>query len=251
MTKTDKFLATVPFSGFYESIHSDEVDRALENILTDRETGAVPAPDFIQEAAWMGIDYPSIYEKYAECYAESLLQWLGLYGEFESMSSPREYNFGTDRMFVHLTRADVVRIWKNTPRDIFEESCKERFTSYDGFRSFYSPDWRTWGKLTEWDHNQLGTLLGAFAFAQYREETASKSWDIWAEHALVEDLACNGNIEDWIFEFSESRFTRAVNAWDYLQERAKRAIKTLDQWHAARRAENRPFTDTPLGRAIL
>lgn len=237
-----RFLSTVPFSGFCESIHSGEVDRALEMMLTDRDSGTEPAPDFIQEKAWQAIDYSGVYQSYARTYAASFLDWLSLAGEFESMTSPRFYNFETDRIFVNLTRDDLARLWRGVDKGEFSKACRDRFTSRDGFISHYSADWKTWGRLSDWDHNQIGTLLGVYA-----ETEQGGDWDQWAEYSLMEDCAENGDIENWIWENSEKDLARAVNAWDYLQERAKRAIKTLAQWHEARRAENRPFDATPLG----
>ena len=246
MTKQDSFVSTVPFSGFYESIHSGEVDHTLERILTDRDSGSEPAPDFIQNAAFMAIDYSAVYRRYARAYVDSFAEWLGLDGKFESMDSPREYNFTTDRVYITLTRADVARLWRGVSRADMTKAAKARFTSYDGFISGYSSDWRTWGRLSDWDHNQLGTLLGAYAVIENGGD-----WDQWAEHGLVEDLNCNGDIDNWLFEEATKDLARAVNAWDYLQDRAKRAIKTcaeyLESRRDFRRAQMLPFEGTPLG----
>jgi len=137
MTKQDSFVSTVPFSGFYESIHSGEVDHTLERILTDRDSGSEPAPDFIQNAAFMAIDYSAVYRRYARAYVDSFAEWLGLDGKFESMDSPREYNFTTDRVYITLTRADVARLWRGVSRADMTKAAKARFTSYDGFISGY------------------------------------------------------------------------------------------------------------------
>lgn len=238
-------LSTIPFSGFYNSIHSDEVDHALKMMLIDRDSGTEYAPEFIQEAAWQAIDYSGVYAAYAADYAASFLDWLGLDGKFESMTSPQYYNFETDRVFVELTREDLARLWRGVDKADLTKACKERFTSYDGFISHYSNDWRTWGRLSTWDHNQIGILLGVYAETEQQGE-----WDQWAEYSLMEDANCNGAIDQWIWDNAGPDLGRAVNAWDYLQERAKREIKTLDQWHAARRAMNLPFTDTPLGQVM-
>lgn len=233
-------LSTIPFAGFYESIHSGEVDHTLERMMTDRDSGTEPAPDFLQEKAWQAIDYSGVYQSYARTYAESFLHWLGLDGEFESMTSPRFYNFETNRLFVELTRADVARLWRMVPREELTKKARERFTSRDGFISHYSPDWRTWGRLSDWDHNQIGTLVECAA-----EYEQGGDWDQWAEYSLVEDCSGNGDIDNWIWENAGPDLERAVTAWEYLQTRAKRAIRTLADWHAARRAENRPFDETP------
>lgn len=231
-------LSTIPFSGFYNSIHSDEVDQTLQSMLRE-------APEFIYEVAWQAVDYSGVYAAYAADYAASFLDWLGLDGTFESMTSPREYNFTTDRIFVELTRADLARLWRGIDKADLTKACKARFTSYDGFISGYSNDWRTWGRLSDWDHNQLGTLVAVYAATEQGGE-----FDEWAEYGLMEDAQCNGAIDGWIWENSGPDLARALNAWDYLQERGKREIKTMEQWHAARRAMNLPFAETPLGQAM-
>lgn len=237
-----KLLSTIPFSGFYESVHSGAVDSTLERMLTDLDSGTENAPDCICEAARQAIDYSGVYQAYARTYAASFLEWLGLNGTFESMSSPRFYNFETDRIFVELTRADLARLWRTVSRDDLTKAAAARFTSRDGFISHYSPDWREWGRLSEWDHNQIGTLVGAAAVIENGGD-----WDSWAEFSLVEDCDGNGDIDQWIWDNAEPGLGRALDLWDYLQSRAKRSIRTLAQWHAARRAENRPFNETPLG----
>lgn len=219
------YLATIPFSGFYCSIHSGEIDRTIEHMLTDRDSGCEFAPSWLCEIATDSIDYSGVYRAYARDYAESFCDWLGLDAKFESMTSPRYYNFETDRIFVELTRGDIVRMWRGIDKADLDKACKARFTSCDGFCSSYSNDWRSWGRLSEWDHNQLGTLVSVFA-----ETEQGGDFDQWAEFELMESASGNGYIDQWICENAGDKFHRALNAW-----------------HAARRAENRPFNITPLG----
>lgn len=258
--KPTEFLSTIPFAGFYCSTHDYKIVRAFDMMFADRETGCDMAPDFIIGAAHDAVSWCDVYRAYARDYAESFLQWLGLDGRhaglllhrvavgqplrpvFESMSSPRFYNFETDRVFVLLTRADLARLWRNTDRDIFEKACRDSFTSRSGFISSYSPDWRTWGRLSSWDHNQVGTLVQAFA-----ETEQGGAFDSLAEVDLMDSAICNGGPESWIWENAGPDLKRAVDAWDYLQDREARPVKTMAQWIAARRAENRPFDATPLG----
>lgn len=224
-------LATIPFGGFYCSIHSEAIDCAIEQMFMDRDSGCESAPDAIYELANDGVDYSGVYRSYAAAYAASFLEWLGLDGEFESMDSPREYNFTTDRIFVELARQDVARLWRMVPRAEMDKAARDHFTSRDGFISGYRADWRDWG------HNQLGTLVAAAAVIENGGD-----WDQWAEYELLEDCACNGEIDSWIWENSNPKLKRAADIWDYLQERAKRATKTMADYSAARRAMNRPFS---------
>lgn len=242
MERKTVFLSTIPFSGFYESWHEDEIDRTFSDMFLDRAGRGIPAPESLSDRARDAVQWSFVYQSYAKDYAEGFLQWLGLNGTFESMSSPKYYNFETDRVFVNLSRGDLARLWKGVDRDRFVGACKRRFTSRDGFISHYAPDWRQWGRLSTWDHNQIGTLVEAYA-----ETEQDGDFGDYEELELMEDARCNGAIDNWIWDNAGPDLARALNVWDYLQTRADRPIKTLDQWHAARRAENRPFAATPLG----
>lgn len=240
--RPEKFLSTIPFAGFYESYHDAEFDREIESALeySDLDSNSTLYHELLDLAYSGAADFEAAREEYAKEYAASFLEWLSLDGEFESVSSPRFYNFETDRVFVELTRGDLARLWSMVDRETLDAACRERFTSRSGFISHYSPDWRDWGRLTSWDHNQIGTLLGAAA-----ETEQGAKWYMADECDLMESYLCNGGVHGALWQGDKAdRFWKIVN---YLNERAARPIKTLAQWHAARRAENRPFTDTPLG----
>ena len=85
---------------------------------------------------------------------------------FESMDSPREYNFTTDRVYANIPLL-VMRLFLRQSKAegyaTLNEVIGERHTSRDGFRSFYSNRIADWldKPLTDWDHNELGSLLVA------------------------------------------------------------------------------------------
>lgn len=234
------FEIQIPFAGFY-SAHDTDLDDAFNQMLSDRETGCESAPDSIVNAARDATNWGGVYRAYAKEYTKAFLREFDLTGEFSAMESPREYNFETDRIFVLVNRATLAKIIRGG-RNGFADIARRKFTSRDGFPSFYDPDWKTWGRIGTWDHNQLSCLLEA-----YVETTSDRDFDYMAERDLMESASCNGAFENWFFEFSSPKLARVVKLWDYLQIRATRPIKTLAQWHAARRAENRPWHDTPLG----
>ena len=92
---------------------------------------------------------------------------LGYSLKYESMSSPREYNFTTDRLFA-FGRLQAFRVMLRLARrpeyrDAWAAIVSDRHSSRDGFISFYDSDAESWGAdIREYDHNQLATL---FAFA--------------------------------------------------------------------------------------
>lgn len=85
---------------------------------------------------------------------------------FEEMTSPREYNFTTDRLFAHIPLKVLRDLFKRSAADrhkTLAKAIEDRHSSYSGFVSFYSNDLREWLKkpLRDWDENELGTLLYA------------------------------------------------------------------------------------------
>lgn len=83
---------------------------------------------------------------------------------FESMDSPREYNFTTDRVYANIPLV-VMRLFmrqsKAEKHATLSSVLADRHTSRDGFASFYSnrlPEWLA-KPLQDWDHNELGSLL--------------------------------------------------------------------------------------------
>lgn len=237
--KNQTFDAMIPFSGFYNA-HESEADREIES-LANYYASETPddLPQWLADLAFDSADFEAFRDEYAKEYVTSFLQWLGFDGEFSGMESPRFYNFETDRVFAKLTRDDIARAWHMADKDVLTRICNERLTSRSGFVSHYSPDWKTWGALSSWDHNQLGMLMIACA-----DTEQGYSFDYWSEVELMENAMCNGiGQEIWTGEKSD-RFWKLFN---YMMDRAKRPIRTLEQWHAARRAENKPFGATPLG----
>lgn len=152
-----KLSTTIPFDGFYESVHNLNINMALENTFGDKE-GSGEYKDYWE----MVIDYRGIYNAYARQYTDKMAEELGIGLEFEELVSPREYNFTTDRIFCQISLEDAQKIRDKITDDELDAAIKERFTSYDGFASFYPNSLYegVWLKpLDQWDHNQVGTLI--------------------------------------------------------------------------------------------
>lgn len=235
-------LVKIPFAGFYESLHSHAIDNEIEMQIEyfERDCG-MSIPESFAEMLWFEPDYQHVHSEYAKFYVGRFLSEFDLSGKFESMDSPREYNFTTDRVYADISRDSIAKAWRGTDKKILARLCGERFTSYNGFISYYRPDYKQWGLLYTWDHNQLETLLLA-----YIETERGETWGQWSEDDLVEDINCNGLLSDWLCE--SGKYVRVLNALDYMRDRCQRTIRTMAQWHDARRAENRPFSETPLGK---
>ena len=163
-------IINIPFSGLYYSKYDRELDyveeREIEN-FEETHNLTVAQVDELSSILFNSTDWGVAHRKVAEAYAkafnEKFKEWtdidLGL--KFESLSSPREYNFQTDRLFTHISDEVVHTLFDGADREKLAKVIRERFTSCDGFISFYSnylPDWLT-REVDEWDHNELCTLL--------------------------------------------------------------------------------------------
>jgi len=173
----NKIIAQIPFEGFYESVCDmlldDEINYHIES-LQDENPGYDDYPNY-------HVDFNYLAKEYVKAYSE----WLIANGypeislEFESLSSPREYNFTTDRIFCYINQNVIETYYKLfLANENSQQLINDMFNSRDGFSSFYSDfvnNWKT-VPLVDWDYNQLMVLL---------PETENY-------HALWEDALCNG-----------------------------------------------------------
>ena len=82
---------------------------------------------------------------------------------FEETTSPREYNFETDRLFALVPDSFIRKLWRISKAEKhirLQAMIENRFTSRSGFISYYPNRLADWpADLLDWDYNQLGTLL--------------------------------------------------------------------------------------------
>lgn len=177
----DRAIILIPFPGFYESILSGSLDQAEEMEAYNYEEKQneydlnIPrelrlTQDEIGGEFWQFVDYAKAHDYLVREWVASFTLVLkneydlDLSLEFESMSSPREYNFTTDRCFAYIPREQIQMLFDESAAEDHKhlaERIKERHTSYDGFHSFYRNDLADWLEkpLDDWDHNELQTLL--------------------------------------------------------------------------------------------
>lgn len=175
-TTETKLLTTIPFSGFYDTCHSDQLERSLgvsdddfyyarqeDEQNTPPDKREYPTEEELNER-YESIDWPTVQKDYVEQYAANFANEYKIQLEFDASSSPRFYNFTNDRIFCYISPDEVTRIFKATNKEKLRALIKEHYTSRDGFSSHYDNDLNNWllEPLTEWDHNQLGTLLKCY-----------------------------------------------------------------------------------------
>lgn len=131
-------LTTIPFSGFYDSLHSGAVDQAIEQMFANDR--GVPNKGLIS-ALQSRCRYQQVYVNYAKFYVEAFANKFKITSlKFDELSSPREYNFTTDRIFAGISLEDARRIHSETSTAALAKLSHDEFTSRDGFASFYDAD---------------------------------------------------------------------------------------------------------------
>jgi len=167
----DLIECRIPFAGFYETTHSHEIDDHMEMSRGEN---------------WYDQDYGTEYKdlelEYCEGYTAAFAEAVGVALTFKEMTSPREYNFTTDRIFCTVSAADVERLKAELDLEAMAALVKDHFTSYDGFLSFYSNSYDEWLNQAEpFDHNQICALLECTANQRDPE------WEMW----IREDIYLN------------------------------------------------------------
>lgn len=161
-------IINIPFRGFYESLFRAGIDYAEESTIYNEVEGKGRNPSKCADAFFEAANYRKAHLYVAQEYvyyfnkyvAEEFGLDLGL--EFETVQSPREYNFSTDRIFCFISPEKVQELRAKVPDADLDAAIKQRFTSRSGFISSYSNSLAQWEPNVEnWDHNELGTLLVA------------------------------------------------------------------------------------------
>ncbi len=208
---------TIPFMGFYDSLHDSNLDNALEQIISHTEYGE----DLynLSVRGYAAVNWTKVFIAYSRLYVETFTERFSIKLEFKLLESPREYNFSTDVIICSISPEEISRIFTLTDKKILTDIAKEKFTSRSGFISFYSPDWQNWGNLEDWESVQLGVLIEAYIQSQ----------DDWAgnwEEDIMESCICNGNFSNILWENQrEGKLERLCKIRDYLQGREARQAR--------------------------
>jgi len=186
-TDTTTVEAVIPFMGFYESMHSEAVEDCLsvgENDFYESGKDGNPTKEEIEKRLDT-IDWSLAHKEYATALIAHVSELLGFPLEFVEVNSPREYNFTTDRLFVKAPLSALISLFGKTDYEALTKRVEEKFTSRDGFMSFYSNDLVAWeGQgLTEWDHNQWETVIETYLEQEYGED-----WEL----NVMDDVRGNG-----------------------------------------------------------
>lgn len=157
---------TLPFDGFCDTVHAMAIDDAIERMFSNEQGDDCTPIAFHYAFNFMD----TTIEPYCKMVAEQTQHELKQAGfdlpsmVFDEVQSPREYNFENDRIFIRLSTLDILMMFQEVDRDELNQLIKDTYTSYEGFRSFYDNSLADWCDkfVTEWDCNQLGTLMQAY-----------------------------------------------------------------------------------------
>lgn len=185
----NKLESTIPFDGFYNSYISSDIEHQIgQQIEWDSDIYDLNEDE--EQILWdnyLSVNRSSFYNEIAEHYTDlyidafnERLEGFTLKAKFNLLTSPKEYNFETDRIFIDIEKnhaIDFIKyIIKNFKKEL-ENKIKERFTSRSGFWSHYKNGLDLWTKdYSEWDHNQIGTCFELFDFDElYYYESLSET----------------------------------------------------------------------------
>jgi hypothetical protein len=215
MSKKQLFLCVLPFSGFYNSSHDEAIDNQEEQMFSF-DDGKVH--DSLYEHYWKHMDHGELYEKYAESYVEAISELTELDLEFDGLSSPREYNFTTDRIFASISRKSLAEVIRAVRGGRLKKMAKEMFTSRSGFISYYSPDVSEWGRVEDWDHNQI--LCALEAYFQHLNHGSS----MLLEDQALDRICEGGALDELIYNSAPVESRRALDVFGYLRMRQERRL---------------------------
>jgi len=221
MSKPTYFSALTPFAGFYETWHSDRVDQVEEQMFSGDDGNITSQAAY--EAFWENLNYGPVYAKYAEAYVAALAHVLKIPLAYEEMVSPREYNFETDRLFAKISRSDLAKMLRAVRGKRLADKAADWFTSRSGFISSYPNSVSRWGRVADWDHNQVGAVLSCCIDKLHEERAIPDERDIAEEHIDSDQ------IDGWLCAATEGDSLSCCRAWaglrlsDLIRQRAERA----------------------------
>ena len=141
--QNNQTLVKIPFSGFYNSVHDSIIDSALE-YESECYADSDKANDIILDLLNIN-HYNKIREELSKVFVEGIneLFWyeydIKLDLEFDSLKSPRFYNYSTDEIYCYIDNDkinELVALLDN--ENDFIEVLKDKYQSRDGFIVFDS-----------------------------------------------------------------------------------------------------------------
>lgn len=130
----------LPFSGFYESIYDSHIDNTIEYYLYALEGEQL---EKAQDAFYM-MNYDAIRKAICEHYIKAYEQVfydnfnIDLNLTFNSLYSPKFYNFETDRLFVNIDPEIFEQVIQLLDDAAIQKTLSEKYKTQSGYIVFES-----------------------------------------------------------------------------------------------------------------
>ncbi len=112
----------INFGGFYDSVHTDNVDNAVDYLdMQDDER----------------VNWIATYDSYAEAYLKNLNRIFKWNLKYIKLDSPRYYNFTTDKIVCEINYQDKSDILSDMGSQPFIDYVNEKLKSGPGFAGYY------------------------------------------------------------------------------------------------------------------
>ena len=134
----NNLIIELPFSGFYGSFHEHYIDNTIEYLSDDYNEDSLSAEQVET------IEYKPIFEAvckhYIQAYNNVFYDEYDLHLDlaFHSMTSPKFYNFETDRLYAEINQDTFNQIIALLSDDAIQSKLKNKYKSRDGFYVFES-----------------------------------------------------------------------------------------------------------------
>ena len=222
------------FRGFYNSIFTpdfNEWDLFNNADLVDKDI-----VNYCIENAEVPQEY---YDEVAKTYLEHIGNYIvkvvpNIEMKYKELESPKYYNYETDRIIgtcnYNEIKEDIKSVLNKYP-NIFDFVVKKHFTSYSGFISFYSNNYKEWD-FDNLDHNQLMAVMEVLAIVGFMHDNYAEvvdeitESDIYSIESTIEFdtfeyISGNGYIEYKIdFDILKDKFNLpiSVSSFDELEQ---------------------------------
>jgi len=182
---TDQIEVELPFRGFYNTLHEGCLDIATEALTEDMN-------EEDQYAFNDRIKWQEVFKEYALEYASNISDMLNIQIDFTEITSPKEYNFYTDRIFGMASKVDMLKIKNEVEEDPeWSNYIKNNFTSYDGFWSNYSDNC----KDQEWSRNDIDPVQWSSVIEFYLKSKIGSEFEYQATPEDVYELILSNSSE--------------------------------------------------------
>jgi hypothetical protein len=209
---------TIPFSGFYETMHSawidDLLERELEYAASDHNA-TDDQLDFLSDMFTNFANFRAMHLAYARLYTERFNDFLKdecgtshAQITFDSLHSPKGYNFTTDTITATIPTATLMFMFDKCDKNILARLADENCSHRDGFISYMDADSTRWGEVYEWEHEFYYELL----IRAFIETRSGKPFDYDTELRVMEDADCNGEFADIFYTYCGDKFKTLMDS---------------------------------------